>query len=109
MPRAIVDMDTSRYPGTERGATNGRNVVRSRMLGVILLAGLLMGAGALPASAGGCPTIGQEWSAWAQLGPDYAYPTGQWTAEAARTGSGLGYPVEEGPGVISRVISLYCE
>lgn len=61
------------------------------------------------ASGTGCPTIGEEWSAWALLGPDYEYPTGQWTAEAARTGTALGYPVESGPGVISRVIGFYCE
>ena len=87
-----------------------------RILSVLAVAGLLVVLGAVPASATGCPTIGQAWSAWAQLGPDVEDSTGEWTAQTARTQSvpegyedrfGLA-PIQDGPGVISRVIGAYC-
>ncbi len=87
-----------------------------RMLGVIAVTGLLLGVGAAPAAATGCPTIGGAWSQWAQLGPEVQGSTGEWTADTARTKSvPEGYEeefdlpeIEAGPGVISRVISAYC-
>ena len=91
--------------------------MRKTVLIVLLAAGLLLTVGAAPASAKGCPTIGEAWSAWAQAGPDVEDSTGEWTAETARTQSvpegyedeyGLS-PIEGGPGVISRVISAYCD
>ena len=57
--------------------------MRTRMLGLMMTVGLLMGALAVPAAAqgqgqsqgksqgNGCAVIGQNWSWWAQQGPDY--------------------------------------
>lgn len=83
--------------------------MRKKALGVVVAAGLLVGVVAAPASAKGCPTIGQAWSAWAKAGPSIADSTGEWTGQTARSGTQIYYPVEDGPGVIARVISFYCE
>lgn len=73
-------------------------------------------AGASPngaASGTGCPTIGEAWSAWAQLGPGYEAAIGPWTSGVARSTSvgGTDYEdeVDDGVGVIARVIGFYCE
>ena len=108
--------------------------MRGRMLVLMMVVGLLMGALAVPAAAQGkaadsqgkgCPFIGESWSGWAQLGPYVPHPenedfntaVGPWTSWVASSGSVPdGYEeavgiseVEDGTGVISRVIAAYCD
>ena len=83
--------------------------MRTRMLGLMMAVGLLVGALAGPAAASqghgqdqsqgkGCPNIGVEWSAWGQkLNPDDP-PIGPTTADLASTD----------PAGYSWVIAFYC-
>ncbi len=108
--------------------------MRRRMLGLMMAVGLLMGAMAAPAAAQGqaadpdsqgkgCPYIGVEWSMWAKDGGENFPLIGEWTSDTAVTGSVPdGYEtfledtygiedatIEEGPGVYSRVLAIYCD
>lgn len=103
--------------------------MRRRMLGLVMAVGLLVGVVAAPAAAqgkaadsqgGGCQFVGESWSAWATQGPPSGEPqdeVGPWTSRVASTGSvPEGYEddvglseIEDGPGVISRVLAAYCD
>ncbi len=77
--------------------------MRKKVMGLLVTVGLFVGAFAMPASAaGGCQTFGQGWGEWARSGDGPV--VGSWMGEHASTGKNGGYPVEEGPGVIARVL-----
>ncbi len=68
-------------PITSHSRREGHTRMRTRMLGLMMTVGLLMGALAVPAAAErpghgqdedhDCTVIGPSWSAWAQQGPDH--------------------------------------
>ena len=106
--------------------------MRTRMLGLMMAVGLLMGALAGPAAASqghgqdqsqgkGCPFIGVSWSWWATGYAHGEWPIGpgEWTSMVATEGSvpdgyedAIGVDegtIGDGPGVYSRVLATYCD